>query len=676
MTKDKQAETRHIAGLEHLTRNELDAALPLLEESIRLAPNEARYRNNYGVALLHGKLYHAAKQEFLAAVSLQPGYADAWANLGRVRLLLEEDEFDIETALHRALAAAPNHVDALSCLAELRDLQGRYRDRAAVLLRLAELRPDRTAVLLRQAAEALVAVKDYDAATPLAERAAALDPTDAELQKFYGECLGELGKISEAKTQLRRAGLMNKNSVWRWKHLWYCPVYFENREEIDRYWNMLHAELDDAIAEKPVFDWRTLARDGFTSSFELPHHDRCVRSVREKFSTLFEPSFRHFEPPDVRKWKRHGDKICVGFFASPNQGDGLFRCLRGVIERLDPKRFDIVLIYHYEDDPLLHLVRDEHLRRLVYVDDFEQTVEILRMSGLDILYYWKAAEDLWSTFLPMCRPAPVQCTSWGTHGTSGLSSIDYYLSWDAAEIPEAQDHYTEKLIRLKTPPNFEIDDPSNITASREELGLPTKGTLYFCPHRLSKYHPDFDFYLRDILQQNRTGHMILLFGRENSQSLKIKDRIRHMIGDVLFRRMIFLPTLEPQRYYKYLSVTDIVLDSPFYAGELTSYDALSRGIPVVTQSGELLVQRYTAARYREMKIDKAPIASNREEYVAWAVRLGTCPEERTELSEQIACRSSRLRGDIKIVNEYERFFEMIGETGNGCQRSPKSNESS
>ena len=100
--------------------------------------------------------------------------------------------------------------------------------------------------------------------------------------------------------------------------------------------------------------------------------------------------------------------------------------------------------------------------KVLYSWDPETSVKRIHETRCDVMYYWKVAADLWSFYLPMCRLAPVQCTSWGTHGTSGMDQIDWYLSWDKAEIPRAGEHYTERLYRISTTPLYE-PIPNNLS---------------------------------------------------------------------------------------------------------------------------------------------------------------------------------------------------------------------
>jgi predicted O-linked N-acetylglucosamine transferase (SPINDLY family) len=52
------------------------------------------------------------------------------------------------------------------------------------------------------------------------------------------------------------------------------------------------------------------------------------------------------------------------------------------------------------------------------------------------------------TELASLRLAPLQAASWGHPETSGLPTIDYYLSAEAFEPPGAQQYYTERLVTL------------------------------------------------------------------------------------------------------------------------------------------------------------------------------------------------------------------------------------
>ena len=443
-------------------------------------------------------------------------------------------------------------------------------------------------------------------------------------------------------------------AVWKWKHLWYCPTFFENEDEIDAYWNHLNNDLDTALAEQPLFNWQQLAYDGFTHSFNLPHLNRSCRDVLEKFSSLFSPSFSHFERPD---W-HPGDKIRVGFLVTPGHEGGFLRLCTGLIEKLDSEKFEIVLIYNetmqgeyenrFQRPDLLH-VR--------YSANFEQTVRTIRNAQCDVIYYWKVGTDVWNFFLPMCRLAPIQCTSWSTQGTSGVPQIDYYVSWDTAEHSHSQGHYTEQLFLLKTTPLYEPipQDIPKEKSTRKALGLPEEGALYFCPHKMPKYHPLFDAYFREILQRDSNGYLLILQGQSRTINEQLVRRIQLSLGTELSRRVIFIPQQHYLDYYRYLSVVTVILHSPVFSGEITSIDGFLYGIPYVTQTGEILVQRYSSAFYEHMGIEGLA-AHDQESYVEQAVKLGTDPAYRQHVSQTILENRNRIFENPQTIKEWERFF--------------------
>ncbi len=396
----------HFLGMVAFARNDLSQAVSLIEQSLKICDHEAVYFNNYGVVLKELNRDQDAFDAFNRALTLDPHYADALSNLGLISIRLGLPCQQTENYFQAALAVSPDHPDAL-----------------------------------RHFSTFLVQHEHYSDALRLVERMAQITPGNANLEHRLACLYGDCGHVPEAKEHFRKAAsLSGGKTVWKWKHLWHCPTFFENSDQIDEYWKNLNDDLDAALEEKPFYDWRLLPYDGFTHSFHLPHHNRSCKSVLEKFARLFASSFP-FERPNYKP----SEKIRVGFLVTPGHEGGFLRLTAGLIEGLDPKKFEVVLLYQETTkDKFEGRFQRPDLVRHPYSQYFEQAVQEIRSLQCDVIYYWKVGADTWSFFLPMCRLAPVQCTSWSTHGTSGLDQIDYYVSWKKAEIPEAQEDYTEK----------------------------------------------------------------------------------------------------------------------------------------------------------------------------------------------------------------------------------------
>ena len=647
----------HFLGVIFLVQEKHREAREFIERALSFCDTNPVYFNNYGAVLkLIGHL-HEAKSAFGKAIALNSGYADAWSNYGHILFLLGEDSSSVEQALNKALTIVPDHPNALSHLAELRNRQGRHLESADALKEILRHRHDDVRLLSR-IAECFVAALDYSEAAKFFSKALHLQPDNADISHRLGICYGECGEVQLVKTHFRSAStIKGTKTPWRWKHLWYCPVYFDQPQQIEEYWQLLDHDLDEAIAEDTVYDWKTLVYEGFTSSFHLPHHNKCCRDIKEKFTRLFEKSFP-FERPELKFSLRKNGKIRIGFLVTPGHEGGFLRYTSEIIKRLNPKRFEVVIFYNETSRGGFNAVPEQgHITHVPFNWNFEETVAKIKETECDIMYFWKVGADVWNFFLPMCRLAPIQFTSWGTHGTCGVRHVDYSLSYRLAEIENAQEHYTEKLFLIDEAPAFQPRMQLPHSFTREELGLPSQGAVYYCPHRLSKYHPDYDFYLKGILEQDTTGHILILLGEGNAIANKFKERMRKNLGNSLFKRMIFIPKQHPQRYNQLMAAVTTLLDSHVYSGGITAYDSLAYGVPCVTQTGPLLVQRYPLSSYLAMGIDDAPIATNREEYIQAAVRVGTDHDYRKYLSEQIIERGDLVFERPNVVHEFELFFE-------------------
>jgi protein O-GlcNAc transferase len=65
---------------------------------------------------------------------------------------------------------------------------------------------------------------------------------------------------------------------------------------------------------------------------------------------------------------------------------------------------------------------------------------------------------------------------------------------------------------------------------------------------------------------------------------------------------------------------DVYLDCPAFSGYTTAWQAIHRGLPIVTFEGDFLRQRLAAGLLRQVGITDG-IASTRAQYVEIAVRL-------------------------------------------------------
>ena len=105
----------------------------------------------------------------------------------------------------------------------------------------------------------------------------------------------------------------------------------------------------------------------------------------------------------------------------------------------------------------------------------------IQAARFDVLYYWEVGTDDTNYFLPYLRLAPVQCTSWGIQITSGIPTVDYYISSALVEPDDAADHYSEELLLARTLLSYQQRvELGESPKRREDFGIRAERHLYLC----------------------------------------------------------------------------------------------------------------------------------------------------------------------------------------------------
>jgi protein O-GlcNAc transferase len=198
----------------------------------------------------------------------------------------------------------------------------------------------------------------------------------------------------------------------------------------------------------------------------------------------------------------------------------------GWLEQLDGARFDVRLFHLGTANDL------ETARAKTLVDALRLRQERPRRMDaahprhqLDVLIYPEIGMDPMTAKLASLRLAPVQATSWGHPQTSGLPTMDYFLSAEALEPPGAGAHYTERLVTL---PGFGSPCiPTGVKPGAVDLaslGLRPDVPLLLCPGTPFKYTPRHDAVFVEIAR--RLGECQFVFFTPKPPELMQRLRAR------------------------------------------------------------------------------------------------------------------------------------------------------
>ena len=457
------------------------------------------------------------------------------------------------------------------------------------------------------------------------------------------------GKYDEAERHYERAIACSGTARVKILQATNLPPIFDSHAHIQEQRTRLSDNIDRLIAEGVKLD---PAQSDAPNIFYLAYQGLNDREILERYSQLFESSHPpDFDPADRRPRHRDG-KIHIGFVSNHFNNHTIGFFMRGLIRQLSRQRFHVSTfsVAPARDDIAREIERASD-QFFVLSERTEHARQVITEQKPDVLFYSDLGMDPRTLALAHSRLAPRQCVTWGHPVTTGLSTIDEFFSCAAIEPPDADDHYTERLIRLSRFPTYYVRPILHKPQGREHFGLKPTQRVYLCPQSLFKLHPDIDRIFGAILQQDPDGVVVLIRGLHKDWHRLLLERFQHTIPDVL-DRVIILPRQDHASFLSLLTTADVMLDSLHFGGGNTSYQAMAFGVPIVTFPGELMRGRLTAGLYEHIGVTDT-IARTQDDYIAKSIEIACDRDLRRDIHERILSSCDALFEDQQAVHEIE-----------------------
>jgi protein O-GlcNAc transferase len=675
-------------------------AASLVGRATMLAPDFAEAHNDRGVILAANGLFAEALPCFEKAVALNPGYHEARNNLGRgLRSLGRIGE--ALTQFELVQRSMPDSPLAHFNLASVLELAGRKGDAETHYRTAVSLRPDFVDAHLHLAA-LLLDTDRLPEALAHAERAVALRPDSAGARNNLGNILRSVGRREEAIAQYEAALRIDPNSFMAHYN---CGVALRGETRIAEARShfaqafaqkpdFLEAELALCMAELPALyrDTSEIARQrdayakrlaqlsadiaaagvpaalaeviGSHQPFYLPYQGLDDRELQTAYGSLVcKIMAARYEPPMLRNPPAPHEPISLGIVS------GFFRQhsnwkipIKGWLKMLDRDRFRISC-YHTgverdSETAVAAALCDQFVQGRLSLDAWRRTI---LEDAPHVLLFPEIGMDKVSAQLAAQRLAAVQCASWGHPVTSGFQTIDYFISSDLMEPPDAAAHYSENLIRL---PNLSIYyeplEVAPVEIDRAELKLRPDAVVYWCAQSLPKYLPQFDeVFARIAVETPGCQFAFIEFGGGRGVTELFKHRLERAFGAAGLDakdHCVFLPRLAPDRFAAAIGQCDVVLDSIGWSGCNSILESLAHNVPIVTFAGEMMRGRHAAAILDMMNV-RDTTARTLDEYVSMASLLGRDEARRKDISSQIAANKHRLYRDLQCIAGLQTFLE-------------------
>jgi SAM-dependent methyltransferase len=290
-----------------------------------------------------------------------------------------------------------------------------------------------------------------------------------------------------------------------------------------------------------------------------------------------------------------------------------------------------------------------HWRNIRQMDDRQATHQI-RQDRIDILVDLSVHSGKNRLLIFAQKPAPIQVTWMGYASTTGLTAMDYRITDQILDPPETPDPFGPEL-PLRLGSNFICFQP--LAESPEVNALPVKAAGYLTFGSLNRQNklnrtvlelwarvlaavPYSRLVIADLDDPQRLQELHEIFAAQGVD----RDRIEALpkVGFIDFLRL----------HHR----IDVSLDPFPYTGGVTTIHGMWMGVPAITLTGSLPIQRFGAMLLTNVGLPEF-IAHSPEEYVGIArnMDLDRLAAWRTEL------RGRLLRSPLADARQLVRCLE-------------------
>jgi FkbM family methyltransferase len=628
-------------GLAFKNQGKIEAAIAYFQQALKLNPELAIAHHALGELLHDQGNYDAAICEYKKTLQIQPNFPETYYNLGNIA----KDQRRLAEAIsnfQKAIEFKPNFAEAYNNLGLSYNDQDQPNEAVDCYQKALQLKPDLVEAYYNLGIVHQIRGK-YQAGL-----------------RFYEQALQINPDYSPAK----------------WLYYLSLPILYDTEADIIAHRRRFADKLDTLISEtklaSPEDKQHALKGVSSTTNFYLQYQGQNDLDLQKKYGSfvcrVMAANYPSWSTSIKRSKSGIGKKIHVGYVSSFMRNHTVGVYLMGWLENHDRSEFKISC-YHIgnQTDALTKMFqqRCDHFYQIG--GNIEAAAEQIIADDLDILVFTDIGMNAPATQLAALRLAPVQCKGWGHPVTTGLPTIDYYLSSDLMEPENAPNHYSEELVRL---PNLALayKRPNLPThpKSRGELGIREDAFVYLISQSLFKLLPQHDAIYPRIAVEVPNAQFIFISHKNAEVTAKFKHRLARAFRAFelnLDDFCIFLPRLNHPDFLSLNLSSDVLLDTFSWSGGNTTLEGISCNLPVVTCPGEFMRGRHACAMLKMMGISET-IAKDKADYIKVAVRLGRDRNFYLQCKRLIGKNRSKLFGDKSCIPALEDFYRQVARQKN------------
>jgi hypothetical protein len=394
-------------------------------------------------------------------------------------------------------------------------------------------------------------------------------------------------------------------------------------------------------------------------NYILSYQNKNVKKILEKSNNILAKAYEFNKNKIIKKNNQKIKILVIDYYMfKDNKYSSVFRDRGEILKRLNNNIFEKQLICPKISEELIRNKKKVkeflnsfdkiHYINEIRLDDiYRHNINVLRSGNFDIVIYPSIGMSIYTNLFANERIAPIQINTWGHSITSGIDTIDYYITSNLFEDETAQENYSEKLIRLDSLTTYYLNDSTKKFFSKESLNLPVDKKFIFLMFSNKKFNLPFLNLMGKIIENKKD----IIYLISNNHSFENKN----IIKQVLNNQVLFIDLCGHNIFCSYMYHSEIILDTFPFGGCNSSMEAFGIGKIVITMPSRFLPGRFTMGFYKKMGIDDA-IVDNFDDYAKKAIFYLDNINERNILENRIKEKSHLLFNDDKSVEDWQNML--------------------
>ena len=659
----KSPYTCNTIGLIYQAQNKFTEALGQFDIAITLQNNIPELYNNRGNALKSLLQLEKAIEAYQKALKLDPNYIETLSNLGITLKELGKPD-DALAYFENAIKINPNCSEAFNNAGTIFQEAGNHELALQCYGQALKINPNYIEALLN-CGNTFRANKNLDGALGSYRKAISINPNHALAYYLIGEAFYEKGNALAAQANYQLAINIQPDYLDAKFALAVAtiPKVFSSSETIEKsreaFKNQIHQlELSLSTAQ---------ASEDFTNAvahqpFYLAYQELNNKNLLSCFGKLGCNILKKWQQKKGISAKCLSTKgpIRIGVVSAHFSNHPVWHAItKGILLHLDPELFEVHLFNLERGGDCETTIAKQHS-----VSHTQDGLNLLQWSrtitskDIEVLFFPEVGMNPLTRQLASLRLAPIQASSWGHPETTGLPTMDYFVSAQDLEPNEAAIHYSERLIAL---PNlgchFQTSEVLPSTLALVDINLSQQHPILLCPGSPSKYSPENDWVLTEIAK--RLGKCQLVFFDFQSDLTHIlKKRLEASFQKKYLRLedyAKFIPFQSKENFYELMRRSNLYLDPIGFSGFNTAMQAVECNLPIVTRQGNFMRGRLTSGILKRMGIESL-VAQSNEEYIELVVELISNKEKFKQIKSQFQRSKQILFNDLEPIKAFEEFL--------------------